>query len=694
MRLKRISRRSLIAGSAAGGVLVTGLGVGLGRRGGKTAPGGADDPEVPAPSTQLQIIAQPDDDLLYLAPDSLRAIDSGAKLITVVLTAGEGDGRNVDGYTPAEANAPIRFEEYAEARYEGLRAAYAQRATGDAASPWRRERLATAGGTAAELCTLEAAPHIQVVLLNMRERQGGATLRTLWDKSEDEQPVLRIPGSPVTDPRPFGRGALIRTLTDLLDRYQPTLVRTLDPDPDRQLHDEKNLQHDDFGFFSDRGDHAPAGLFAWAAVQDWCRKGPRRVVVESYRGDYNRRWPANLGSALAREKLEYLNVYGRHDRKSGRQISLLGAGQSTTSRYALSTAWLARGTKDDRMAAFGVLGGRAVHWSEAEAGSGEWRKPVVIDGTDLLPGISAAQLPDGRWQVAGMRAVLAAADAGQKREVVTAVQREPGGAFGPWTNLGNPEAGGTITSDGPLPVWPRGAGVPVLGVNRDGTLQVFVRVFTGAVHSRMQSAGDEWAEWRDLRGSQTQDGLTTVTTAGGRIELFAARKNGLARWLQSGKNSPSFKRLIMDVPAPAGPPTVLRLGNGRLILLVRQALNGHVLAYRQQGENREWSPEPVDLGGHGGFGPVAGVGYRGGMIAVSQRNDDGTTSFTLRYVDALEEGHWKRTGPVLASPPALSVDASGRLVLAAICADGRLRVTRQEEAGPTMKVRSWTAVEE
>ncbi|MBB2944963.1 LmbE family N-acetylglucosaminyl deacetylase [Actinoplanes lutulentus] len=693
MTEKRISRRTLIAGSAAGGVLITGLGVGLSRLGGPDAPSGTDDDAVPVPSTQLQIVAHPDDDLMFFAPDSLRAIDGGAKLITVCLTAGEGDGRNVDAYTPAVAIAPVRYGDYAAARYDGLRAAYAKRATGDPNSAWQREALPVAGGAVAELCTLEAAPQIQVILLNMRELADGSTLRTLWEKKKNSQPVLRIPGSPVTASRAFSRASLIRSLADLLERYQPTLVRTMDPDPDRLVHNESNAQFSDFGYFSDQTDHTPAGLFAWAAVQEWCRKTQRRTVVQSYRGNYNRRWPANLGPGLAREKIDYLNVYGEHDRKSGRQVSLIGNGQSTTSRYALSTAWLGRGGKDKRLAAFGVRGGRAVHWSETEAGSGAWLPPTVLSGEGLLPHLAAAQLKDGRWQVFGVRAVLGATEAQQRREVMTAVQRAPGEAFGPWANLGNPVRGSKISPEGAVPVWPRGLGMPVVAANKDGRLQLFVRTFTGAVHTRTQTAAGDWGPWVDLRGSQTQDGLTAITTGGGRIEVLAARQNGIARWLQRSRNVESFRRSLIDVPAPAGPPTVLKVGDGRLMILVREALTGRVLAYQQQGDNRQWSGEAVDLGGHGGFGPVAGVGYRDNMVAISQRNDDGTTSLTLRYLDALHEGDWKRTGPVLASPPALSVDASGHLVLAAICADGRLRVTRQEQPGPTMSLRSWVAVE-
>ncbi|RZU54451.1 GlcNAc-PI de-N-acetylase [Krasilnikovia cinnamomea] len=696
-----ISRRSLIIGSALGGAAaVTGLGVALGHR--RSAPAGDDDPVVPVPANQVHVIAHPDDDLYFLSPDLFRAIDGAGRLVTICLTGAEADGKNVLDGDPAAATTPVRFPEYVAARYNGLRAAYARRATGDPASPWDHTRLVLASGAVAELCTLRAAPRIQLILLNMWQDGGRAPggrparLRTLWTGETDEQPVITVPGSAATGARPYTRASLLKTLVELLDRYQPTLVRTLDPDPDHQVHDADRPQYSDFGDFSDHIDHTPAGLFAWAALQQWCAAGPRRVLVESYRGYYNRRWPVNLSRAETLEKLTYVTTYGGGDGrrcdipagcgdyKVGKPVSMVGYGQGTHHRYAVGASWLTRGA-DGRLAAFGVVGTRAAVWTEGAGGN--WSRPQVLDGAGLVPYTAAAQSPDGRWHIFGVRMTLAATDRAQRRDLVTAAQVEPGGTFGPWTSLGNP-----ADTPGADPIRRRGIGMPVVAVNQDGRVQVFVRNFFGGVCTRALSATGGWGAWTDLRGSDTQDGLAAVTTKGGRIQLFASTHEGIRTWLQRKAGGAGFKQDRLDVPAPAGPPTVVRLPDGRLVLLVRQAHTSNVLAYLQQGAKREWNTEPIDLGGHGGYGPLSAVAYGDDMLAISQRNDEGRTSLTLRYTADLADGQWKRTGPQLVHAPSVGVDASGALVLGAFTADGGLWTARQDGTGATMALQAWRSV--
>lgn len=63
---------------------------------------------------------------------------------------------------------------------------------------------------------------------------------------------------------------LIDVLVGLLDRYRPTVVHTLDPDPDIQ-HSTEAVRRQDIEQpgYSDHADHTATASFAWAALIRW-----------------------------------------------------------------------------------------------------------------------------------------------------------------------------------------------------------------------------------------------------------------------------------------------------------------------------------------------------------------------------------------------------------------------------------------
>lgn len=709
-----VDRRRLLAGgvAAASGIAVTAGGLGFRNwlmasseavavgppAGPSESP--SDDSSMRVDAAHLHIVAHPDDDLYFFNPDLLHAIRAGNRVVTICLTSGEADGRNAPHTDAGGADAHPNYEMYAAARHAGLRAAYAKAAIGDPDSKWRREVLPTVDGAVAEIATLEAAPTVQLVFLNMwqeglRSPLGErARLRTLWMNENAQQPTMRPTGSPVPGVYAYTRTGLLRTLGMLLDRYQPTMVRTMDPDPDYQIHDEHNPRYSDYGDFSDHIDHTPAGLFAWAALQEWWARGGRAAVVESYRGYYNRRWPANLSPEAAQEKTDYLAVYGWADgrdcgdpagcgdRKVGRPKSLTGYGQSTTHRYSVGSAWLGRGA-DRRLAAFAVLGGAAVMWTETLPAGGVWSGPIPIGGWGLLPHLSVVQTGDGRWQVFGVRMALAADPAEQRREIVTASQTAPGGGFGGWTSLGNPH-----DASGTAPERQRCMGMPAAVVDGDGRLYLFARTFRAGVSGRMLDGSGGWGPWRDLGGAGTQDGLTAVTTPGGTVELFASTKSGILRWYQERPGG-DFRTETLPVAPPAGPPTVVAMPDGRLNLLVREARTAAIVAYGMDGPGGSWLPQPHRLGGNGGFGPLAGVAYGSDAVAIAKRNDAGTASVAI-WPTPDPSASWRRSGPRLVHAPAVAVDALGRTVVAGLCADATLRVAHLQETAAGFGGPQWT----
>ncbi|MDI2131704.1 PIG-L family deacetylase, partial [Yinghuangia seranimata] len=397
------------------------------------------------PGTALQVVAHQDDDLYFMNPDVERGIASGAGSVTVYLTAGESDGRNGPGARP-DTNA------YAAARNNGARAAYAVMATGDRASAWRRQSVRLRDGAVAELDTLVAAPRVRLVFLDTGKGEkalaGRARLRTLWSGRHDRLVTLVPDGSRAGGPYSYTRAGLIGSLVDLLRAVRPTVVRTLDPDPDLQEHDAAHPQHADFGDHSDHQDHTAAALFAWEALREYAGPGGgRHVSVTAYRGYYNERWPANLGPGALAAKRGPLDAYGWADgvnycgdkagcgdRKIGGRAMDGPWPRSTTYRYPAAGPWLAA-EPDGRLTAWAVLDGGIARWRESAPGSGTWRRPEVFPGPGggvLAPGLGLARTADGHMHVFALRIAPGGAGRRQRTDVVSAVESGPGGALGGW----------------------------------------------------------------------------------------------------------------------------------------------------------------------------------------------------------------------------------------------------------------------
>ena len=135
------------------------------------------------------IVAHPDDDLFFINPGVRLAITSMAPTIGVVLTAAEGDGRNVDTRDPDRGRTPPDHAGYSTARHVGLRRAYARMADLPADSAWRQEAVTLAAGLVVERDTLEAAPHVMLYFVNLAHRQG-AHLRALMPADWDHRCAL------------------------------------------------------------------------------------------------------------------------------------------------------------------------------------------------------------------------------------------------------------------------------------------------------------------------------------------------------------------------------------------------------------------------------------------------------------------------------------------------------------------------
>jgi hypothetical protein len=269
----------------------------------------------------------------------------------------------------------------------------------------------------------------------------------------------------------------------------------------------------------------------------------------------------------------------------------------------------------------------------------------------------------------------------QRRTLVATVQSTPGGPFGAWTDLGNP-AEGLASVD---PVRARGIGMPAPTPLRDGGIRVFVRNAGTGLSSRRLDPNGTWGPWEDHRGGGIQDGLAAVTLDNGRIEVFGSTHRGIARWRQKKPDGP-FAFVPVDTPKPpAGPPTAVRGLDDRIRLVFREPDTARILVHTQRRPGGDWPDKPADLGGQGGFGPVAVAATASGL-ALAARNDAGTV--TTGWFDGNDsDAHWSSGGPLLLHSPAVAVPASGGPPTAVfIAVDGSLHTAR---AGDRSRPGGW-----
>jgi LmbE family N-acetylglucosaminyl deacetylase len=678
-----VKRRVLLLGSAAAASALTATGFVL-------QDSGADSQKYqmdgPIGDTHMQIVAHPDDDLYFLNPDLRKSIEDGHRTVTVCVTCGEGDGRNGGDSEPQD------FESFVAARYNGLRSAHAFMAVKDPLAVWKREQLTLRAGPVAEICTLEEAPRIKMIFLNLwsnAEHSGlaGKRLKQLWSDHSIEHDTLIPNGSPIDKTYTYTRKILLSVLDELLNTFQPIVVRTMDPDPDPQVHDEAHPRFADQEGYSDHEDHTPTGLFAFAALANWWKAGNgRRTVVEAYRGYYGRRWPRNLSDSARELKGDVMDVYAwKDDRDCGDnngcgdlKITSDGVGTaygaSTIYRYSPDTSWL-RCNGDGRLFAVAVRGGRPTRWLEPE-GSGTDSAGFEDFGDGLmLPSIGTATVGADVWHSFGIRAGFPSDPKQQARDLMVRTYSF-GGAVGQWENLGNPDSG---SKNG---MHRRSIGMPAAAPMDDGLILVAVRNFDRRVSIRKQRHDDSWSDWKKLDGPIVQDGLSAVTALDGSVELFASGSDGIIWWRESESG---WRYETIYTVEPAGPPTVVRLPDDRLLLLLRQADTARLYAYTQLEPDGGWGSDGLSFkAAKGGFGTVAALAPKewDGRVAIAARNDNGTLSAAVLDTNAVDpHPEWTIDGPVFMHAPALTLDETGRLVAGVLGQDARLHLARQVEPG-------------
>lgn len=631
------------------------------------APGAAPRPSV-TEGMVLQVVAHPDDDLFFMNPDLSRSISTGIKVTTVFLTAGESDGHN-EAHSPRlqDPVAPANHAAYAEARQNGIRAAYAQMTTGDRTSAWQRRSIPTVGGGSAEVDVLVARPEVNLVWMQLREARSISgdnpdSLRGLWDGRVPALGVQVSSGTPVKPGFSYNKNQVVEAIAGIFAMYRPTTIRTQDPTPGRTRIG---------GNFLDHQDHIYGARFVQAAAERYAKSTDRpHFSIQNYMSYPTTALPPALDPRTAAEKLGYLKTYawtdrqnwcgspaGCGDRKTATRPT--GAGWNRTIRYSRGdvSSWMTEGISG-RLWAFAVLDGRMAYWSRS-GHQAPWTGPQFLDGTGMDTGATAVRLPDGKVGVFGTRTTLGVTPKEYRRELVYSVQAAPDGAFGPWVSLGTPEKDdvtGTSAISG-----------PAVAQDRAGRMTVYVRDSRRTLRASTQSAPDgAFGAWTSLGGGALQGDPVTATDASGRRHVYAATAQSVLAWIQRAPDAPFGPPVPTKLPATTGPLAACAKGEGVALYFRRPGAGTFATSLATaDGPVPKFSPVS-ELGGQGGYGSV---GIAGDLFA--GRAGSGTVG-----VSETDRGpSWYESQMYYTGAPAALNPEDGTAIGAVLGLDAGLHVT-------------------
>ncbi|MEU7553906.1 PIG-L family deacetylase [Streptomyces sp. NPDC044571] len=630
----------------------------------------------------VQVVAHPDDDLFFMNPDLSRSLTAGTRLTTVYLTSGEADGRNeAHGADARDPEQPADRAHYAEARQNGIRSAYAQMATGDRTSPWRRTVIPTAGGGAAELDVLIARPQVSLVWVQLREARNPTadnpdSLRGLWNGRIPALGAQLSSGTPVRQDYAYTKDQVIRTIAGLLDRFRPTTIRMQDPTPGR---------YPETGKYTDHQDHMYGARFVQAALASYAAQvaDRPRFSVQNYLGYHNGSLPHALDPQTAETKTGYLRTYAWQDHQNycgspsgcgDRKVagSPTGRNWAQSLRYARAdtTSWLVEGTPG-RLYAFAALDGQMAVWTR-QGRTGGWTGPALLPGTGIDPGASTARLPDGRVAVLATRTAFVAAPADYRREVVYAVQAAPNGPFGPWQSLGTPE---TADEEGTSSI-----SAPSAAVDPQGRLAVYVRDSRRALRVREQQPDGGFTPWQRLGGDDLQGDPVTAVDAADRRHVYATTSKTVLAWTAPAPGAPLQGPFPTGLPATTVPLTAVPEGSG-VRLYFRRPDSGVVRTVLvTAGSGKPQLSSISEAGGRAGYGAVSVAGR-----LLSGRADTGTIAATgLGGPPA-----WTESRMLYVGAPSSVLEPAGATTTAVLGLDAELHVTTTPPATPDPHHTTW-----
>jgi hypothetical protein len=579
----------------------------------------------------------------------------------------------------------VDFEGYVAARYHGIRGAYAAMAGLDRSARWERAAHKLQAGPEVEVATLPGVAGLKLVFFSLRNEHVeefpiSLRMRNMWNGSVPYVRSLVPVGSPLASRYEFSRTGVIEALDELFEDAAPTLLRILDPDPQVQQLNPRGET-----LYEDHLDHMYSAYFALTTLDRYVERHPERsVAVESFRGYYNRAWPANLSPDTWQRKKAFLDIYGCADgyRPADGCVGgdlVVGAGSeskvyglSTTLRYPGDGRWLQADEQGRPVAVTArprALAAEVVAPAETSAPK---QASLLTSDALLSPHVAVIRDSGGRLHAAGMRLSLHQTYDKQLRELVVSSESAPGAGFAQWVHLGTAHDARRDTT-----IRRHAMGMPALAEDGAGQLHLFSVNFGRGLSSRVRDAEGEWGAWLDLQGSGLQGGLSAVTRPSGRAYVVGVTATGFLCWgqVRPGEQFQSTRAANALDWVPCGPPALaVRAEDDVMVLACRESRSGRVRAMVSS-PGGFWHPGSVDLGTPLGFGALSvAISPRTGLVSIAVRNDWGTAS-VLRDWDL--EGSvppWDVLGDPLVHSPALLHTPDGGLLLGTIGQDGQTRV--------------------
>ncbi|MFI6097010.1 PIG-L family deacetylase [Lentzea sp. NPDC051213] len=636
--MTHVSRRTVLAAgaTAAAATALARSGVAF------AAPAGAR--SLPTGGSFVTIVAHSDDDLLFVNPDIQPSILSGQPARTIVLTSDEDDGSKIPPLTPEELSARLR---------EGQRSAYASLA--GQPNEWHRETKEVAT-MVIEVATLVGAPNVQLIYLNLPDGGSPANptaLANLWNDPNFACPAILPTGGPVEDAQWYNQADVHNVLVGLLDEYQPTVIRIQDPQPLLALPGEP----------TEHTDHIHAAKFATKAVKTYEGTNGRGFVLLTRYRCYNiGAAPKNVPDALLGPKAAAYSAYAELDPNTGDAFDEHVF--RNYHRWPVAAPWaIVDGT--GTLHAFVAAGDSLMWWHQAN--NGAWVGPEMLRGGTFAPGVAVALNGSGRVQVAVLDL-----DSGS---ILTAGQSAPGGGFGTWVNVGNP--------DGANPAY----GTPGLVLNGTGGLELFAINQSNGVSNAWQESNGSFSAWEALPGDGSINLSPPVgfTSSTGRMHLFTDANGKLNHWHQNNGAGVEFKPITSESTHAPG----IALDGDKVRTLVREHGDGAVGTIAELTSNGTFGAI-AHLGGQGGVGPVAAVTSGGatGRVLAFARNDDYGIS-VARQTNGNTFSPWEDLGGYAEVGPAAVRDAMGNVRVLIVGGDAVLYERKQSTPGATSPFGDW-----
>lgn len=634
----------------------------------------------------LQIVAHQDDDLLFMNPD-LDLAKQGFATTTVYLTAGEANGA-VDG--------SLSRSQFAAGRQAGSRAAYA--ALMGKPDQWQREIYTSSTGQHAEVATLNGAEGVRLIFLSLPdsgdEQYGdqGQALPGLLLGRFASIPTLVPDSGPITAVSTYSKDALVSMLTELMNEFQPSLIRTLDPQyAEQRWRGARNSGGDNL-------DHEAAARVTDLALRGHLGGRPNAAgasgpAVVNYVGYGIASLPSNLDPGALAAKTSMFGTYTTQDRNAQIFRNNYNAYlPSQRYRWAPPSPILLPDGPGGT-SAFAILGRQVTRWYR---GAPEWGGPERLGPgkTSGAVALSAIVQPDGRIRLFALTVDVA----GNAGEITTCVQGRPGGGFGAWQSLGAP--GPDASSKNSEPWREAFPGAPFAAVTSANTVQVGTAASDGSLYARTLTL-DAWLPWTRIGQADLVEVPSAITTRDRGAEMFAATMVApdgpagkapavcqLVHWPQVTTGSP----LVADAQLPAvqvvGAPVAVRDAQG--IAVFCQTPGAGVTMLRSPAKD-VWTT--VTGLGHADFvaAPAAHLSTpaAGGTLILAGRGFDGTISVLEEAADKSFPEAWTPIGGTAIGAPGIASDSTGRIDVAVIDVRGRLSVATRP--GPKQPFQPWRA---